>query len=660
MKINENPFKILNIPNNASSLEIHNICQTSILLMNDEIYNTYENILNNTNKRLEAEINWFPQISKEKLDNIISNQPMDLDENIFAKISICRLKLCGNMSIEELGEITKKLNLLCIDLKKIDTQQVMEMINTDRKCANFTLVKDIEKIDEKIEELIDDVVDEINERLYNYEEKEILEFFNKILAQNNNRMEDNINIGIVMIGLIENYKKHFDRTIDKIQSDILIYIDKVFNNTADGIFIEEQQMIPQLYATMQIWYKYAYPLLILQETFTNEKNKYVDVQTVFSSIRGLISKLIKEGDYDTAIILQNKLYYIFNQIPSYRQIIKNDCDFIRKLKDEEQEIAKVNREDKAYEITMLYKSPIKIPIACTCCLKDAKGSFQSVLATSVESTYRGKINHTLKIDFPLCNECKKHKNEYKVKSIIITLISIIVEIIITTIYIEKMGINRGIVILGTIIGGTTGILTLQVGLWLSKLKFLPSNHSTREDSVILKQYEHRSSKIKIFFTNKAYATAFEKANSEKILDKKVVENKNTAGSANMAQAYKYFKRTYVIILLIAILIFFSYMERCNNSNDINTSTKTYTYDNTKKKNLENQLVVLKNEIQELEQELIKIEDRMKNLKNQYGFSNNSAKIELYNSYVYSYNSKYNEYAQKINEYNTKVDQYNSM
>ena len=61
MKINENPLKILNIPNNTTMSEIHEICQKNSLLMNDESYSIYENDLNNTNKRLKAEINWFPK-----------------------------------------------------------------------------------------------------------------------------------------------------------------------------------------------------------------------------------------------------------------------------------------------------------------------------------------------------------------------------------------------------------------------------------------------------------------------------------------------------------------------------------------------------------------------------------------------------------------------
>ena len=140
MKINENPLKILNIPNNTTMSEIHEICQKNSLLMNDESYSIYENDLNNTNKRLKAEINWFPRIQKEELKEILLGKEVKSEYNLLVKINIYRLKLYKDINIDDLEDITEKLDTLCSILKKVDRDTIIELINKDRIDSNFTLV----------------------------------------------------------------------------------------------------------------------------------------------------------------------------------------------------------------------------------------------------------------------------------------------------------------------------------------------------------------------------------------------------------------------------------------------------------------------------------------------------------------------------------------
>ena len=348
MKVNENPLKLLNLSNSASGKEIYELCKKKSLLTNSEKYNDYEKILNDMSRRLEAEVNWLPELNIEEITTILKNKVIKKEHNIIVRINISRLKLDEVDSCEELSDITKQLDELCMELNDTNINGIAKLINEDRSEGGFALINDIEKLEEQLNNVIESVVEEIKDKLFQYSTREIYKFFKKVLSVEGQKAEK-MSFGIVVRKLIEKHREKYSIKIEQYQDRIIQEIDSIINKN------EIENQLNEVFKNMQTWYEYAYPLIILQENISNRKNAYIDVEILYIRFVRLINTNKDKGEYQLVNQIENTIYEFFKDISDYKNNLEIDMMYTGIIPNvSKKQVVKNSKENKVTSSDYVY------------------------------------------------------------------------------------------------------------------------------------------------------------------------------------------------------------------------------------------------------------------------------------------------------------------
>jgi len=173
----------------------------------------------------------------------------------------------------------------------------------------------------------------------------------------------------------------------------------------------------------------------------------------------------------------------------------------------------INKEktDTWYSVSLPVGS-VNVPKFCNCCMA-ATSEMENIRTSSTTIGGTIETTRTVGMVFPICSECKEHRQEIRKKKILLSTLPIIVGIILTVIMIAAN--LTGVIGFITII--IAGMLFCFLGL-IIKTRGLSVNHTAWENSVLISLGCAESNHVNYTFSNRIYAELLAYANNTYVIE----------------------------------------------------------------------------------------------------------------------------------------------
>ena len=236
MLIKENPFFILDVSLSANRRRIAEATEEMGFMLGQDKCSEAQSILTNPQKRLSAELDWFPGTSDEEIrkirDFITNGQLINADElSGYSKLNalIYNFSLIKHSDINELG-----FDIVAIDEQYtgIDLQDIASAINRDRDKAGFPSAS-VDEIQEYHRSKIEDIRKQVNEELKPYDEKSYVEFVT-VLAENY-IADKNYNAGEVLADVVDQYEIRMQTVLDDKTNQLKRYIQQIKSENSTDV-----------------------------------------------------------------------------------------------------------------------------------------------------------------------------------------------------------------------------------------------------------------------------------------------------------------------------------------------------------------------------------------------------------------------------------------
>lgn len=218
-----------------------------------------------------------------------------------------------------------------------------------------------------------------------------------------------------------------------------------------------------------------------------------------------------------------------------------------------------HREDKTYTV-QIRGDEVCVPPYCTCCMKPTTKTLTQFFDKGIGS-----------LKMPICEECIKHiqGRELKIYLYLICIMAIVINGVSTNWLIE-MEING---FLSFILANIISVVVYYLLSYIFRLRKLPSEHSARDKGVRIKRvnlticgtflkaidFNGKISDLKLTeytFSNWVYFYLFKKINEEQVTETRENDERNTANSMSVYDAYDDHKHNIYIILFINVVVGF--------------------------------------------------------------------------------------------------------
>jgi len=369
ININSNPFLIIEANITDNKQNIVSLCEEKMMFNDTSYINKAQEQLLNPQKRLEAEIRWFPTCSKEKINFIIEylNKLPDMDTFEFINSSI--IENLDNLEIFNLSlysfiytlglpkkwadSVIRKGTLnqdalyydinkekLAIFIRQIselyesfNTLSIMDIINEKRKISKFPIITDIKDIENELIKLRENI-------------KRILSY---IIA--------NITLGkisdilIKILGYYINEKKPHGVIIDDFLSEYSLLSKELINNNKDDIINDLNEIFQKRYLTnvdtsvnsvlhrLKSWDNIVQPLQLEALIKGMNHSESILMAKKYRELALYCNNELKRTDL--ALKITKELKIIFAELPEFMQIINEDENTLNKIENE-----KINYENK--------------------------------------------------------------------------------------------------------------------------------------------------------------------------------------------------------------------------------------------------------------------------------------------------------------------------
>ena len=267
MNIIENPFYILEVSAKHNREQIKSVAEEKIF-MNDsasESINEAVNTLIIANKRLAAEIRWFPGIDYLKIKDLVeffrklnSGKPAKkIDMSSLRGISLLNFAvyMFRFRKFKDIYEILKSFLAMGKCYDTLNTQSVCSLINNERIAAGFHVAEEAE-IDRELHNYRSDVINTLHDKLLSLSESEYM----KLAEEISMRYADKgaYHGSLILSGLLDCYELHIKPQLEKYEDEILSIISGIS---------EKSEINPEiLLLHLRNWKRIIRPLLLASIT----------------------------------------------------------------------------------------------------------------------------------------------------------------------------------------------------------------------------------------------------------------------------------------------------------------------------------------------------------------------------------------------------------
>ena len=327
MRLKDNPFYILDVPLSANRRRIAEATEEMGFMLGTDVCSEAQSILTNPTKRLQAELDWFPETDSEAISTIRDSISNDQPINGYMFLGCSKLNaLIHNFGITSYSTIYE----LGFDLVAIDKQytatvvsSLTSSINTERDKAGFATVTEND-VQDNLRKKIEDFRKLVNEKTKGYDEKEYVSFVTIIAEQY--IVDKRYETGEILFDVVNQYEIRMQSALDERTSQIKRYIETIKTEQNEEII---KKSIPKLIDKVKEWDKYAQPLQLRSQATGMPHNTSQDLAT---DIRNLCLYLNNEKKLTSeAKLLASEMRSVFLELGELKEIFTDDAKTLEKI-----------------------------------------------------------------------------------------------------------------------------------------------------------------------------------------------------------------------------------------------------------------------------------------------------------------------------------------
>lgn len=330
MSLQKNPFFILKVPCTAGRRDILTAAEEMGFFYDSAVCADAQNVLINPSKRLEAEIDWFPEADENALSLIqtaIENQELIPTDGL---LSISRFNATlHNISISDqtnLYEIGYDIIDVDDQFAALDIKAITDCINRNHAIAKIGEVSE-QEIQEKLNKKRDGIRKTISDRLAHLDQNDYITFITMLAEKCGYQVEHGA--GSILFDVIDQYEVRMQTEIENKTEEVRTAIKQIREFPLDN---NSDQKLDRLIKLVQEWDKLAQPLQLKSQASGMPHQISVDLGY---EIRGLALFLHNEkSETNKALKLTEAMKGVFAELGNLADQFKVDADALKnQLKD---------------------------------------------------------------------------------------------------------------------------------------------------------------------------------------------------------------------------------------------------------------------------------------------------------------------------------------
>lgn len=285
MNIFDNPFYKLGVSAKSNRRQISDKAEEKIFLNENESksINEARNILIIPEKRLAAEIRWFPGVSDKNISEIIDYftnlntghaatciSTTNLGANALLNFAVYMFRF---NNLKNLSDLTKYIVAISKCFKIIHTESTCTLINKDRLEAGFTMVKRPE-VEREFNNYRLDIVKTLNETLSiisKEDYRKLVEELTRIYAGDTDLL--------IVSDLLDDYELNIMPELETLKQEIINSVDSIQDNLSE-------KFLDNLSSMLEKWQELSKPIISVLKTRGSESsNIYNLTGEIFAAIR---------------------------------------------------------------------------------------------------------------------------------------------------------------------------------------------------------------------------------------------------------------------------------------------------------------------------------------------------------------------------------------
>lgn len=663
----ENPFYILGASPLDSRKKLAELADRKSLLLGSEKASEAYRILTNPQKRLAAELRWFPGCTDGEIGLLVhyvearlAGEPAeDPDpESMAALPELCVwLGVLPVMSVDDAEDTSHSILNISKALAEADRDGALREINKARAEAGFPPAEQTGQLEEELAALRGELRAGIMRRLEGQSEDTFVKTVGEVARAG---IGGGTTCGPLVNDLLDDYAVKMAEKL-RFRKEKAIKAEAEVRARAGTEGTEEA--VKALERALGEWYELAGPL---QKLALHRGTRYPDGEELARSVRSLAIELHNQyGRSDLSLVLIQNFQRVFDELPGAAELALKDIEFLMRQpgaqeqtrRQQEESDGCVDRQDKKYSVTVTGSS-VSVPPYCTCCMKPTTDAVR-VIGRKQTFFYRTTRSQFM----PICPECFAHgKKMGKLKWAVVSL-TILASVVCAAFFQFRFKVDA------LIPCAVITFLFYQLFGSLMRVSPLGPAHTAKEHSAQIGGFSKE--KTTYIFTNRRYARMFADANHVPVTE---------ANGRNTADAKSWIKSTdqpYYMLLLtvLAVLGIVSFMidlqpsaapASVNPGSSPASPVSATADEQTKQARLQAiaaELDTRGQKIDEMNSELDGMESKLTYYEQQYNLAQGEDKnrwANYYHDLADTYNTLYDTCSAEIKAYNKLVDEYKAL
>ncbi len=333
MSYKDNPFYILGASITDNRRKIASLCEEKSLYVDSAICESAQSSLTMPQKRLKAEMRWFPDCKEEDVVSIISfitdsAKNVSTDSDVVAySCSLTQLNAyCASFeekSLTEIRDIKRELLRISRLFETLDAEEIRNILNEKREKSGFPQIENIADIEGNISEIRLEIKKLISAKLQQFPDDKYIEIVTAISESYSSKRNKG---QAVLEDIISEYQL---RITDKLEAkaSTIIRVAEFITQSADKINIDEA--LKDLLDALYDWDKMAQPMQLGALT---KGGKHSESEKMYYKMRDLsISLHNKFHLSEQALQINEAMQEVFAEMPENLEQLKEDNKTLNRI-----------------------------------------------------------------------------------------------------------------------------------------------------------------------------------------------------------------------------------------------------------------------------------------------------------------------------------------
>jgi len=326
-EIFDNPFRVLGAVPEDDRRRLIELSDEASLLGEDNAEDSLNQLLN-SQRRLDAEISWFPGCTSDQTEAILAYPdakepapyPQLPEGSALAAFNAAHV-LLETWQVSDVGSAVALCKSLAGLDAKINTEALMEQINAGREKAGFQLITDVSDVRYRLDNLRHSVSQRLLERMEQVKGCALTDMMNRVADV---YKDAGSNLSEVLVSA---YELKIHEQAERMQDEIVSDCKSALNQGAE---YQRKTYVNKVLRNLKEWHKITAPVrrVNAQKGLAGD-----DARKIFHEVREMAVNLQNKFNMtDDCFSLTRELHTTFSDVPGAREMLDKDLDALNKIR----------------------------------------------------------------------------------------------------------------------------------------------------------------------------------------------------------------------------------------------------------------------------------------------------------------------------------------